>query len=199
MRKTNEVEQLIYLFSKLPGLGQRSSRRIVLHLLQEKEVRLKNLMDGLALAASKIQICEICRNIDSHNICHICTTSDRNKSIIAIVETVAELWAIERSGNFNGKYHVLGGALSASMKKSPDSLRLPQLLERCMNHGVTELIIATNATLEGQTTAYFITEYFRNYNLKISRLANGIPIGGELDYLDEGTLSLAIALRQPFD
>ena len=199
MKTANEIEQLIYLFSKLPGLGQRSARRIILHLLQDKDVRLKNLIEGLTHAACRISKCEVCGNIDSANICTICVSDKRDKSVIAIVETVAELWAIERSGIFNGSYHVLGSPLSASARQTPSELKLLELLNRCKNDKVEEIIIATNATLEGQTTAYFITEYFKDFKIKISRLASGIPIGGELDYLDEGTLSAAINLRQPFD
>ncbi len=195
----SEIDKLIYLFSKLPGLGQRSARRIVLHLLQDKDIRLKGLIESLVSAESKIIKCEICCNIDSQKLCSICQSSTRDESIIAIVETVAELWAIERSGIFNGKYHVLGSSLSTSSCKNPSDLRLEELLKRCKSQNIKEIIIATNATLEGQTTAYFITEYFKDQEIKISRLASGIPIGGELDYLDEGTLSAAITLRQPFD
>lgn len=199
MSKTNEIDQLIYIFSKLPGLGQRSARRIILHLLQDKDIRLKGLIEGLSNAANKIVKCEICGNIDSRNICIICSSTQRNAAVIAIVESVAELWAIERSGIYNGKYHVLGSPLSAAARQTPKELRLPELLERCKNENAKEIIIATNSTLEGQTTAYFITEYFKGSGIKISRLASGIPIGGELDYLDEGTLSAAISLRQPFE
>ncbi len=199
MDKTNEIERLIYIFSKLPGLGQRSARRIVLHLLQDKEIRLKNLIDGLALVNSRVVKCRICGNIDSYSICGICSSTTRDASLLAIVETVAELWAIERSGMFKGRYHVLGSALSASAYATTEHLRLTQLLNRCESEQIQEIIIATNATLEGQTTAYFITEYFKPHNIKISKLASGVPIGGELEYLDEGTLSAAISLRQPFE
>jgi len=199
MNKTNEIDQLIYLFSKLPGLGQRSARRIVLHLLQDKEVRLRGLISSLAHVESHVVKCEICGNIDSSPICRVCSADDRDESIIAIVETVAELWAMERSGIFSGHYHVLGHNLSATTRQNPRILRLPELLERCKKNNIQEIIIATNSTLEGQTTAYFITEYFHEHPIKISRLASGIPIGGELDYLDEGTLSAAITLRQPFE
>ncbi|WP_341747653.1 MULTISPECIES: recombination mediator RecR [unclassified Candidatus Tisiphia] len=199
MNKLNEIDQLIYLFSKLPSLGQRSARRIVLHLLQEKDVRLKGLISALSYVDNNVVKCDICGNIDSHHICRVCSSDDRNKSIIAIVETVTELWAIERSGIFNGYYHVLGHNLSTANSHNSKALRLPELLARCQENNINEIIIATNSTLEGQTTAYFITEYFKDYTIKISRLASGIPIGGELDYLDEGTLSAAITLRQPFD
>lgn len=199
MTKANEIDQLIYIFSKLPGLGQRSARRIVLHLLQEKDYRLKGLISVLSAVDHNVVKCDICGNIDSYHICQICSANDRKEPIIAIVETVTELWAIERSGIFNGYYHVLGYNLSSSTRQNPTSLRLPELLARCQDTNITEVIIATNSTLEGQTTAYFITEYFKNQSIKISRLANGIPIGGELDYLDEGTLSAAITMRQSFD
>jgi recombination protein RecR len=198
MNPKSEIQQLIYLFSKLPGLGQRSARRIVLHLLQDKDVRLKGLIDSLSYAESKIIKCTICGNIDSSNICYICSAGDRDKTIIAIVETVAELWAIERSCIFNGQYHVLGSSLSATLNQNTEALRLFELMDRCKANKIQELIIATNATLDGQTTAYFITEYFKDHQIKISRLASGIPIGGELDYLDEGTLAASISLRQPF-
>lgn len=197
--QSNEIDQLIYLFSKLPGLGQRSARRIVLHLLQEKDIRLKSLIATLISVDQKVLKCTICGNIDANNICKICLSPNRNDAIIAIVDTVVELWAIERSGIFNGHYHVLGNNLSVANRQNPKILRLPELLTRCQNNNIQEIIIATNATLEGQTIAYFIAEYFKNSLIKISRLASGIPIGGELDYLDEGTLSAAITLRQVFD
>ena len=199
MNEINQIEQLIYLFSKLPGLGSRSARRIVLYLLQDKDVRLKSLINNLIEIDKKIVKCEICGNIDTESICHICSSECRDKSVIAIVETVAELWAMERSGNFRGLYHVLGHNLSATSRQNPAVLRLPELLKRCFAENIEEVIIATNSTLEGQTIAYFITEYLKEYPAKISRLASGIPIGGELDYLDEGTLSAAINLRQPFE
>ncbi|AAU03902.1 recombination mediator RecR [Rickettsia typhi] len=197
MNKTNDIDQLIYLFSKLPGLGIRSARRIVLYLLQDKDVRLKSLINHLIELDKKIVKCEICGNMDTKNICHICSSEHRDKSTIAIVETVAELCAMERSGNFKGLYHVLGHNLSAASRQNPRILRLPELLKRCFVENIKEVIIATNSTLEGQTTAYFIIEYLKEHPAKISRLASGIPIGGELDYLDEGTLSAAINLRQP--
>ncbi len=199
MQQKNAIEQLIYLFSKLPGLGQRSSRRMVLHLLQDKNTRLQNLIDGLLHVSRTAVICELCGNIDSQSLCNICSSEARDNSTIAIVETVAELWAIERSSIYRGKYHVLGNSTSSSMRPTANDLRLPVLFKRCKNDNIRELIIATNATLDGQTTAYFITEYFKDCDITISRLASGIPVGGELDYLDEGTLSAAINLRQPFE
>lgn len=198
MQKTTGPDQLIYLFSKLPGLGARSARRIVLHLLQDKDLRLKGLIEGLEEASNKINICQLCGNVDYSDICGICTDDSRSNNIIAVVETVAELWAIERSDMFRGKYHVLGSTLSKINNRNSAELRLPALLERCINNNTEELIIATNATIEGQTTAYFISEYFKDSSIKISRLASGIPIGGELDYLDEGTLSAALQSRHLF-
>ena len=198
MQKSNGPDELIYLFSKLPGLGSRSARRIVLHLLQDKELRLKGLIEGLQNAAGKINTCAVCYNIDYGHTCSICDDHSRSDSIITIVETVAELWAIERSGMFKGKYHVLGSALQGKQLPTPGDLKLPNLLARCTDNQTKELVIATNSTLDGQTTAYFISEYFKNHSVKISRLASGIPIGGELDYLDEGTLSAAFERRMPF-
>ena len=199
MRKTSGLDQLIYLFSKLPGLGNRSARRIVLHLLQDKDLRMRALIQGLEDASAQLTNCQLCGNIDYTEICSICSNESRNDSIIAVVETVAELWAIERSEIFRGRYHVLGANISASNNRNPNDLRLPELLERCNKNKTSELIIATNSTLEGQTTAYFITEYFRDSSIHISRLASGIPIGGELDYLDEGTLSAALESRRKFN
>ena len=198
MNQNNEIEQLIYLFSKLPGLGQRSARRIVLHLLQDPEIRLRGLLRSLTYAEANIKSCYSCGNLDTAAPCGICTDESRDNSTIAIVETVADLWAMERSGVFKGRYHVLGGALSAVRGMSPELLKLDHLMRRCQELGVEEMIIATNATIEGQTTAFFITEYFKDRSFHISRLASGIPVGGELDYLDDGTLSAAFSLRQPF-
>lgn len=197
MRKNQGLDELIYLFSKLPGLGTRSARRIVLHLLQDKSIRLQGLIDGLQLASDKINQCIICDNLDYTELCHICADEARNDETIAVVETVAELWAIERSGCFAGRYHVLGSP-SNSSSRTPEALKLQRLFARCKDNKTKELILATNSTLEGQTTAFYITEYFKDLNLNVTRLASGIPIGGELDYLDEGTLSAAIEKRTMF-
>lgn len=198
MTKNNEIEQLIYLVSKLPGLGQRSARRIVLHLLQDPEVRLRSMIEVMSSVEQNVSSCYSCGNLSNIVPCEICTDFARDNSTLAIVETVADLWAMERSGIFKGQYHVLGGTLSAVRGMSPELLRLPQLMQRSEEIGVEEIIIATNSTIEGQTTAFFITEYFKGRNIHISRLASGIPVGGELDYLDDGTLSAAFSLRQPF-
>jgi recombination protein RecR len=199
MTKKNEIDQLIYIFSKLPGLGPRSARRLILHLLKDKETRMKTLINSLSDAYDKIVECHVCRNLDIISPCRICTKSERDQEIIAIVETVADLWAIERSNMFKGMYHVLGGVLSAGQGNTPAELGLHELKNRIEENQVQEIIIATNSTLEGQTTAFFITDFFKDQKIKISRLASGIPIGGELDYLDEGTLTAALASRQLFE
>ncbi len=198
MEDNNALNQLIYLFSKLPGLGNRSARRIVVHLLQNKELRLEGLIEGLSNAAKKINYCTICNNIDSGKICTICSNNNRTNNIIAVVETVVDLWAIERSSSFQGRYHILNN-ISNSTKKLEINLNLNNLVSRCKNNNTKELIIATNSTIDGQTTAYLIMEYFKSYpSIKITRLASGIPIGGELDYLDEGTVTAALESRKPF-
>jgi recombination protein RecR len=192
----NQIEQLIYIFSKLPSLGPRSARRIVLHLLQDKEIRLNSLIQSLNAVSESIYECIYCGNIDTSEHCDICIDKKRDTSVIAIVETVAELWAIERSGIFFGRYHVLGkNSSNIASKYDPSELKLHKLLDRIIQNQVQELIIATNSTIDGQTCSYLITEYFKEYNIKISKLASGIPIGGEIDYLDEGTLSAALNSR----
>ena len=200
MHKNNEIDRLISLFAKLPGLGQRSARRIVLHLLQEPDLRLRGFIDVLSSACNNITVCNICGNLDTTTPCNICTDDTRDNTTISVVETVSDLWAMERSNVFKGRYHVLGGVLSASRNTSSDTLRLAELAHRCSEIGAQEVIIATNATIEGQTTAFFIMEYLKQHNnsLYVSRLASGIPIGGELDYLDDGTVSAALNLRQKF-
>lgn len=197
MSSQSGVEQLIYIFSKLPGLGTRSARRIVLHLLQDKDVRLKSFMQVLDDAFNRIKQCVTCGNLDYEEQCKICIDPMRHDKVITVVETVAELWAIERSESFNGKYHVLNCGNNMNNRDAAQ-LKLPQLLSRCKEAQTEELIIATNSTLDGQTTAYFITEFFRELPMKTTRLASGIPIGGELDYLDEGTLNAAFQSRKDF-
>jgi recombination protein RecR len=197
--KQKQIDQLIYLFSRLPGLGRRSAMRIVLHLLSDKEKRLETLVNSLNITAKSIKQCEVCGNLDSQDICYICSDQSRDSFTIAIVENVADLWAIERCKAFHGKYHVIGTNLSAISGNSPELLKLSKLKSRLLNDQVSEIIIALSSTLDGQTTSFYISEYLKDCNIKFSRLASGIPIGGELDYLDEGTLSAALHLRQPFD
>lgn len=198
MKDPSAIDNLIFIFSKLPGLGPRSARRIILYLLEDKEHRIKLLVDTLNNSLENIKFCNICYNLDSSDPCSICLDEKRDKSSIAIVENIADLWAIERSNSFKGVYHVLGCTLSANSGYKPEDLRLETLIARIKDEDVKEVIVATNSTLDGQTTAFYITEYLKDLEIKISRLASGIPIGGELDYLDEGTLSAALSLRQPF-
>lgn len=199
MAKKTEIDQLIYIFSKLPGLGPRSARRLVLHLLKDKESRMQLLINALHNAYNKITECAICRNLDVISPCNICSNKERDHSTVAVLETVADLWAIERSHIYKGVYYVLGGALSAIQGKTPEELGLNGLRSLIEKNNVKEVILATNSTLEGQTTAFYITNYLKDIKVKISRLASGIPIGGELDYLDEGTLNAALISRQNFE
>ena len=199
MSAKNEIERLIYLLGKLPGLGPRSARRAFLHLIKYRETYMLPLLSALESVTQNIKTCEQCGNIDVSPICNICSDNMRDQATICIVESVADLWAIERGNIFSGLYHVLGGTLSAfTGGRGPDELNLSKLFERIEHGKVTEVIIATNATVDGQTTAHYITEKLKDYSVQVSRLAYGIPVGGELDYLDEGTLSLAINARQPF-
>lgn len=190
-----ELDRLIYVFSKLPGLGLRSARRIVLHLLEDPDIRMRGLLDCMNYTLENAKICD-CGNIDISHVCKVCGDIGRDIQTIAIVETISDLWAIERSGIFRGTYHVLGGTLSAKLDLTPEKLRLNLLAQKIVKLNITEVIIATNTTVEGQTTAFFIMDYLKYLNCKISRLASGMPIGGEIDYLDEGTLATAIKLRQ---
>lgn len=191
-----ELEQLIKLVAKLPGIGQRSARRMVLHMLKNKEQLMHPLARSLENTAAAIVDCERCGNIDTHSPCSICTGDKRDRAQVCVVEDVADLWALERGGVFSGLYHVLGGTLSALDGRGPDQLRIQSLLDRVAEGGIKEVIIATNATVDGQTTAYYITEKLQDYEVSITRIAHGVPVGGELDYLDEGTLSTAFAARK---
>lgn len=192
----SDLDRLIQIISKLPGLGPRSGRRISLHLIKNRENIMKPLADIILKAYDTVKTCEICGNIDSASPCSICTDNKRDANTLCVVEDMADLWAIERSKIFKGKYHVLGGTLSAIDGVGPDALGIGKLVSRVGEGTITEVIMATNATVEGQTTAHYITERLKDFNIKVSRLAYGIPIGGELDYLDEGTLSAALKSRQ---
>lgn len=192
------LNQLIKIFSRLPGLGHRSARRIVLHLLKNPTTVMAKLSEYLNLVNQQVVTCESCGNIDVISPCNICSDDSRDHHILCVVEDVTDLWAIERGNSFKGIYHVLGGVLSAIDGITPDKLRIAQLLQRAQNPATAEVIIATNATLEGQTTGHYIAQLLKDSNLKVSRLAHGIPMGAELDYMDEGTLSLALKMRQDF-
>ena len=195
--KINSLEQLIKTFSKFPGLGPKSAKRIALYLIQNKS-NLSKLSQLFEMVYDEIKICSMCFNIDISNPCQICINEKRDKTTLCIVENIADLWAIEKSKTYQGIYHVLGGALSAIDGNTPDKLNLHNLLSRVKDSPIKEVIIATNSTLEGQTTVHYIAQLLEKLELKISRLANGIPIGTELDYIDQGTLSLALKLRQKF-
>ncbi|MBI0139807.1 recombination protein RecR [Bartonella sp. W8125] len=190
-----EIEKLIQLLARVPGLGPRSARRAALFLIKKKEVLLKPL--GLAMqdAAEKIRICSVCGNVDTSDPCSICTDPRRDQSTIIVVEDVSDLWALERAGTMQVKYHVLGGHLSPLDGIGPDDLNIASLVNRVAEGDVKEVILAVNATIEGQTTAHYLTDQLHSYPVKITRLAHGVPVGGELDYLDDGTLAAALRAR----
>jgi recombination protein RecR len=193
-----EIERLIQLLGKLPGLGPRSARRAVLHLVKNREKLLDPLSLALADAQHKVKACSRCGNIDTLDPCSICTDPRRDVSVICVVEDVGDLWALERANAWTGLYHVLGGTLSALGGVRPEDLAIDNLIDRASEGEVKEVVLATNATVEGQTTAHYITERLRDCGIATSRLAHGVPVGGELDYLDEGTLTQAIKARRPF-
>ena len=189
-----EIERLIQLLARLPGLGPRSARRAALHLIRKREELLGPLADAMAVAREKIVTCTSCGNVDTSDPCTLCRDTRRDATTLVVVETVADLWALERAGATRGKYHVLGGVLSPLDGVGPKDLNLARLTERVREEGVREVILAVNATVDGQTTAHYIVDLLSSLDVKVTRLAHGVPVGGELDYLDEGTL--AAALRQ---
>jgi recombination protein RecR len=191
-----EILRLIDLLAKLPGLGPRSARRAALHLLKKPDQLLNQLAAALADAADKVVACSICANFDTVNPCSICSAPGRDASIICAVEEVGDLWAMERSGVFRGRYHVVGGTLSALDGIGPDQLNISKLVERAGSGEVREVILALNATVDGQTTAHYITDRLSHLPVKVTRLAHGVPVGGELDHLDDGTIAAAMASRR---
>jgi recombination protein RecR len=193
---TSEIDQLVQLLSKLPGLGARSARRATLHLIKHRESLLMPLGDAMGLAAEKVKNCGVCGNLDTVDPCHICTHKSRDQKMICVVEDVADLWALERAGVFSGFYHVLGGTLSALDGIGPEDLRIEPLIERARGSEVIEVILALNATVDGQTTAHYLTDRLEESQVKVSHLAHGVPVGGELDYLDDGTLATALKSRR---
>ena len=194
MASGSEIERLIQLLAKLPGLGPRSARRAALVLLKKRDLLLEPLAAALRDAAAATKTCEVCGNLDTASPCAICRDSRRDPHILCVVEDVADLWALERAGVFRGRYHVLGGALSALDGVTPERLNVASLLERVKQAGIDEVILAMNATVEGQTTAHYLMDMLGT--MKVTRLAHGVPVGGELDYLDEGTLSAAFKARR---
>jgi len=195
---SSSLEDLVQLFSKLPGLGPRSARRAVFHILKNKEKLIPRLSNSLLSLKEELKDCTICGNIDIIDPCNICNNYKRLKTKICVVEEVSDLWAIEKSNSFNGQYHVLGGVLSAIDGIGPEQLNITSLIKKSKDDNVDELIIATNATVEGQLTAQFISEQFSDTKILVTRLAQGLPLGSELDYIDEGTLNTAFNSRNRF-
>jgi recombination protein RecR len=190
-----EIERLIQLLARLPGLGPRSARRAALHLIRKREELLGPLAEAMRVAKEKIVTCSVCGNIDTSDPCAICNDPRRDAGAIVVVETIGDLWALERAGVLSAQYHVLGGALSPLDGVGPDDLNIAKLVGRVAEGGVREVILAVNATVDGQTTAHYITEVLAHLHVKCTRLAHGVPVGGELDYLDEGTLAAAMRSR----
>jgi recombination protein RecR len=191
------LDHLISLLAKLPGLGPRSARRAALHLVKKREALLVPLARALAEAAETVRPCSVCGNIDTADPCAICADGRRDPSVLCVVEDVADLWALERAGVFRGRYHVLGGTLSALDGVGPDDLNIARLVARARAPQVREVILATNATVDGQTTAHYIADRLKDCDVAVSGLAHGVPVGGELDYLDDGTLGAAFKARRP--
>ena len=193
-----EIERLIQLLARLPGLGPRSARRAALHLIKKREQLLGPLSDAMRTARERIVVCRACGNVDTADPCTVCRDPRRDPSILVVVEDVSDLWALERAGAVNARYHVLGGVLSPLDGVRPEHLNLETLVARASEPEVREIILALNATVDGQTTAHYVTELLGHLPVRVTRLAHGVPVGGELDYLDEGTLSAAIRQRTVF-
>lgn len=191
-----EIERLISLLAKLPGLGPRSARRAALHLIKKRESLMQPLAASMSETADKISICSICGNMDVLQPCAICRDERRDRSMIVVVEEVGDLWALERAGASKAQYHVLGGVLSPLDGINPEDLNMASLVERAMAEDVREVLLALNATVDGQSTAHFVRQQLATCNVTVSQLAHGVPVGGELDYLDEGTLAAAIKARK---
>ncbi|MEO1733555.1 MAG: recombination mediator RecR [Pseudomonadota bacterium] len=195
MSGSAEIQRLIDIMAKLPGLGPRSARRAVLHLIRKRALVLQPLADAMTTVAASARECLNCGNVSSSDICDICADEKRATAELCVVEDVSDLWAMERAGGFKGRYHVLGGTLSALDAVGPEELRIPRLIDRVTTEGITEVILALNATIDGQTTAHYIADQLEG-QVRLTSLAQGVPIGGELDYLDEGTISAALRARK---
>ncbi|AZI38059.1 recombination protein RecR [Caenibius tardaugens NBRC 16725] len=194
---SQEIETLAGALARLPGLGPRSARRAVLWLVKRRESALNQLVEALTAVQETLVECETCGNVDTRNPCAICADPRRDARALCVVEDVADLWALDRAKLFTGRYHVLGGRLSALEGVRPEDLTIDRLIARVAEGGIDEVVLAMNATLEGQTTAHYIAERLENYPIRITQLAHGLPVGGELDYLDEGTLAQALRARRP--
>ena len=193
-----EIEQLIELMARLPGLGPRSARRAVLQMIKKRGQILEPLARAMADVSATARECVTCGNIGTKDTCEICASPRRANGIICVVQDVADIWAMERAAVFSGRYHVLGGALSALDGVGPDDLRIPKLLRRVTEDGITEVILALSATIDGQTTAHYIADQMEGCGVRVTSLAQGVPVGGELDYLDDGTISAALKARKSF-
>lgn len=192
-----EIEALTQALSRLPGFGPRSARRAVLHLLKKRETALDPLLAALSAVSLRLTVCGRCGNVDTSDPCSICADPRRDERSLCVVEDVADLWALDRARLFPGRFHVLGGRLSALDGVRPEDLRIDGLLGRVAQGGIDEVVLAMNATLEGQTTAHYLAERLEAYPVRVTQLAHGLPVGGELDYLDEGTLAQALRARRP--
>ena len=192
----NEIDKLIQLLGRVPGLGPRSARRAVLYLMKRRDQLMLPLAQAMQAAAEKIRACSECGNLDARDPCTVCRDPERDPRSICVVEDVGDLWALERTSAFKGRYHVLGGTLSALDGRGPEQLNLDRLVRRVQEQGVSEVILALSATVDGQTTAHYIAEKLGAHGVTVTRLAHGVPVGGELDYLDDGTLTAALNARK---
>lgn len=192
-----EIEALTQALARLPGLGPRSARRAVLHLLKKREAALNPLLASLKAVNERLAVCSICGNVDTADPCSICADTRRDARLLCVVEEVSDLWALDRSRLFPGLFHVLGGRLSALEGVRPEDLSIDRLVSRVAAGGIDEVVLAMNATLEGQTTAHYLSERLEAFPIRLTQLAHGLPVGGELDYLDEGTLAQALRARRP--
>ncbi|MCB1407595.1 MAG: recombination protein RecR [Rhodobacteraceae bacterium] len=191
-----DIEALIALMARLPGLGPRSARRAVLHMLRKRAVVMEPMAQAMARVAASARECRVCGNISDADLCPICASPRRATGVLCVVEDVSDLWAMERAGGFSGRYHVLGGTLSALESIGPETLRIPQLVQRVSDEAISEVILALGTTVDGQTTAHYIAEALAPTGVALSALAQGVPLGGELDYLDDGTISAALSARR---
>lgn len=190
------IEDLIKIIAKFPSLGTRSARRIVLHLLKKKETQIPQLIKALQDVYDNIKVCEICGNYDTQTPCSICSSTTRENNLLCVVQDISDLWALERGGLYKGKYHILGGVLSAIEGVTPEDLNMEKLIQRIDTEEITEIILALPATVDGQITMHYISSMLKDKGIKVSTLSQGIPVGGELDYMDDGTIKLALDLRK---
>lgn len=195
MSSTRDIDRLIEMMARLPGLGPRSARRAVLHLIRKRELKLLPLAEMMQIVAATARECAVCGNIGTTEVCDICLAPKRANGLLCVVESVADLWAMERGGAFKGRYHVLGGTLSALDQVGPEQLRIPAMITRIESDSISEVILALPATIDGQTTAHYIADQVEG-RVRLTSLAQGVPIGGELDYLDDGTISAALSARK---